>query len=412
MTGDVERPPSGAVTGEPDVERRVQSINALTRQVGPILDEAGSRADLEAAVCSLVGSLDTYPWVWVGRSTATSDRMTIQATAGFDLAGTSPVDGLPSPVETTIVDNAVNTGLYEPASGTGLGDALLATDPSSQTVAAIPIRHSDTVYGLVAVHSTTPFSTDEVSALSDLASLFGYATSAVEARKLLMSDCAVELDLSVADPTDPLIDIVDRLDCRLTVEGLVPSTDSVTLCYARLYGVTHASAEAVLDEAVSESRVVGRYDDGVTYELHLDGPSIVRTMTSTGGVVQDLSVERGVADLTIEVAPDADVRAVVEALEGALDGVSLRAQRQITRSAISRSTFRTSLAEDLTDQQRAALEAAYAANYFEWPRGTTAEELAASLDIASPTLHQHLRAAKRKLLEAYFDEAGGLPSSD
>ncbi|MFB6179449.1 MAG: helix-turn-helix domain-containing protein [Halorientalis sp.] len=43
--------------------------------------------------------------------------------------------------------------------------------------------------------------------------------------------------------------------------------------------------------------------------------------------------------------------------------------------------------------------------YFDWPRDSTAEDIADSLDISSPTLHQHLRHAQRKLLAAYLDDA-------
>ncbi|MFC7027627.1 helix-turn-helix domain-containing protein [Halomicroarcula sp. GCM10025710] len=47
----------------------------------------------------------------------------------------------------------------------------------------------------------------------------------------------------------------------------------------------------------------------------------------------------------------------------------------------------------MTDRQAEILRAAYLAGYYAWPRDTTAEELAESLDISSPTLHQHLRRA-------------------
>ncbi|WP_157837766.1 helix-turn-helix domain-containing protein, partial [Haloferax sp. ATB1] len=38
------------------------------------------------------------------------------------------------------------------------------------------------------------------------------------------------------------------------------------------------------------------------------------------------------------------------------------------------------------------------------PRGSTAEDLADSIDISSPTLHQHLRTAQQKLMTAFFDD--------
>ncbi|WP_044958497.1 helix-turn-helix domain-containing protein, partial [Halarchaeum acidiphilum] len=57
----------------------------------------------------------------------------------------------------------------------------------------------------------------------------------------------------------------------------------------------------------------------------------------------------------------------------------------------------------LTDRQRAAFEAAYYGGYFEWPRDSTAEELANAMDVSAPTFHQHLRAAERKLLGEFAE---------
>jgi hypothetical protein len=50
---------------------------------------------------------------------------------------------------------------------------------------------------------------------------------------------------------------------------------------------------------------------------------------------------------------------------------------------------------------------AYHGGYFESPRDSTAEELAAGLGISSPTLHYHLRAAQWKLVDAFLDEDPG-----
>jgi predicted DNA binding protein len=58
----------------------------------------------------------------------------------------------------------------------------------------------------------------------------------------------------------------------------------------------------------------------------------------------------------------------------------------------------------MTDRQQEALEAAFRAGYYDWPRESTAEEVADSLDIASPTLHGHLRKAENQMLRSFFEE--------
>jgi predicted DNA binding protein len=60
------------------------------------------------------------------------------------------------------------------------------------------------------------------------------------------------------------------------------------------------------------------------------------------------------------------------------------------------------LPSGLTERQREALEAAYRAGYFDWPRETTAEEVAETLDIAASTLTAHLRKAEATLLTELF----------
>jgi predicted DNA binding protein len=51
------------------------------------------------------------------------------------------------------------------------------------------------------------------------------------------------------------------------------------------------------------------------------------------------------------------------------------------------------------------METAMVSGYFEWPRESTAEEVAESLGISAPTFHEHLRSGERKLVESFFAEA-------
>lgn len=46
---------------------------------------------------------------------------------------------------------------------------------------------------------------------------------------------------------------------------------------------------------------------------------------------------------------------------------------------------------------------AYRAGYFDWPRESTAEEVADRMDISSPTFHYHLRRSEETLLSGLFD---------
>lgn len=59
--------------------------------------------------------------------------------------------------------------------------------------------------------------------------------------------------------------------------------------------------------------------------------------------------------------------------------------------------------EALTERQRDVLVTAYERNYFDVPRGVSADELAAEFDLDKSTVLDHLRRAQRNLLEQTFD---------
>lgn len=57
----------------------------------------------------------------------------------------------------------------------------------------------------------------------------------------------------------------------------------------------------------------------------------------------------------------------------------------------------------LTDRQRDVLRTAYEAGFFDVPRDTTVEELAADLELDPSTVSEHLQRAQGNLLAAVFD---------
>jgi predicted DNA binding protein len=110
--------------------------------------------------------------------------------------------------------------------------------------------------------------------------------------------------------------------------------------------------------------------------------------------------------IVAEIPRKTDVRTVVDTFQAAYPSAELVGKRTIDRPIQTAQEFRQSLTDRLTDRQETALRTAYFAGYYDWPRGSTAEEVAGALDIASATLHYHLRKAQHELLAALFDETG------
>jgi predicted DNA binding protein len=56
-----------------------------------------------------------------------------------------------------------------------------------------------------------------------------------------------------------------------------------------------------------------------------------------------------------------------------------------------------------------ALRTAFVGGFFEWPRRSSGEEIAAVMGISQSTFLQHLRAAHKKLLSSLFEGEGPTP---
>ena len=112
----------------------------------------------------------------------------------------------------------------------------------------------------------------------------------------------------------------------------------------------------------------------------------------------------GRARVDLEVASEADVRTLLDGVQEPFPDTRLVSKRERAHPVDEGDD---ALSEEglaaLTDRQREVVEVAYRAGYFNWPRDSTAEEVAESLDISSPTLHNHLRQAEQSLLGDLFE---------
>jgi predicted DNA binding protein len=131
--------------------------------------------------------------------------------------------------------------------------------------------------------------------------------------------------------------------------------------------------------------------------------SLLHAVTDAGTTLQHAVATPDGSDLVVEAPLDADVRGIVDDIRDTFVDVTFVARRERDRetTAIGRPG---GLLGDLTDRQREVVEAAYRAGYFDWPRESTAEEVAGSLGLAGPTLHGHLRKAEATILSALLDE--------
>jgi predicted DNA binding protein len=274
-----------------------------------------------------------------------------------------------------------------------------------QSALAIPLVYDATVYGVVGVYAsgTDAFSERERTSFEALGEMAGFAVTAARNRALLLSDAVTEVTFDVGADS-ALAGLGRALDARITLDGLVPQEEAM-LCFVAVESEgSTAVQEAVAEtDGVRSARLVDDAESGATVEVEVHGSTPLLAVSSLGGTVREAAFDGGSGRLVAEFPRESDLRRVVEAV-GEDHDAAVVAKRERERSVTSARDLRDDLAERLTERQETALRTAYLADYFESPRGSTAEEVAASLDITGSTLLHHLRAGQRKLLDALFDD--------
>lgn len=394
--------------------RRLRRLTSLIREINQELVVASEREEIEQIVCERLVERDPYSLAWIGDYTASFQQTTPRCLAGTDDheideqivtdGGEGPITGAVDTGAVQVVDDLRGDGEAQLLEPLGLSTA----DQPVSATAVIPLSHQDTVYGVLTVYTDQAdlFDERETAVLSELGDGIAHAFHSVKRKKLMLADTVVELEFDVLDTEDLFVSLSTETGARIELKGFVPAADRELTCYLEVSGTT---AQKFLDAAAKRSgvriaRAISDSADPRLCELRIADSSVVLPLIDAGSNIESMWVDEGKGHLTVTVAPDIDVRTVVEAVQNKFDDIELTAKRQTERDIQSTGDFRQSLEDRLTDRQYSVLEAAYSAGYFDWPRESTAKELANSLDLAPPTLHEHLRGALKELNETFFSE--------
>ncbi|EMA42578.1 bacterio-opsin activator domain-containing protein [Halobiforma nitratireducens] len=421
-----------------ELERRY-TLAWQQRALTESLLEAADHEAVETETCETLVRDAVYEFAWIDRTTMADRRRNWRVASGI---GPDDVDRIePDGDEWERPDGGANGSGDAVRGGAESGDgasddeiavrvAELATDGEGTAdvpetlegvdgglvLARVPLAYGETTYGTltVAAGREPAFDADERAWLETIGRQVGYAITAVRRRNLLLSDRVVEFDLTCRDDGSFLVAASDRLDCRFELDSLVPTSESTQLYYLRLEG---AEPAAVFDlaresERVTEFRLIETYEDGWRVEFVVEGSLPLLTLSEYGVTVRGATIESGTATITGECAGDADLRTIVDGFRAAYPDSELVGKREAERTVRTAREFREGLEDRLTDRQIAALRAAYFGGYYDWPRESTAEEVADAMGISSPTLHNHLRKGQHELLRTFFDYPSGAEGSE
>ncbi|ADB59871.1 putative PAS/PAC sensor protein [Haloterrigena turkmenica DSM 5511] len=397
-------------TRRDELERRY-AVARAHRGVTRALLEATDHEGIEASTCAALTADRVYECAWIDRATHADRRPNSRAASGID----------PDAVDRLVPDEWREDGPEGPDAATEptiavATDVALAVDEADDgaeatgVLARVPLVYGDTVYGslTVATDAAEAFDETERGWLETIGQQVGYAIAAIRRRNLLLSDRVVELELECRDDDSFFVAASRRLGCRFELDSLVPVSESTQLYYLRLEGASPADVFdlAAEDAGIEDYRLVETDAEGWRVEFVVDSSCPIVTLTEYGTTVLDARFEGGTATITAECAADADIRTIVDGLRAVFPDSELVGKRETERTVRTAREFREGLEDRLTDRQEASLRAAYFGGYYDWPRESTAEEIADAMGISSPTLHNHLRKGQHELLRTFFDDPG------
>ena len=369
-------------------------VASLVPGIAEAIIAADTREDLEAAVASNFAAQSDLLAAWFGRYNPSTGL--VRPVAGEHRPGA----GIATGEAGTPLTHVVETGSVRIVAVTDYFDDL----PDLAATALIPVQYRDTVYGVLAVGTDQPdlFDNRETVVMEAVGQATGAALNALERVSLSSAETVIETRIEVADPSMDLVALAESLGSEITADGqLAIGTAGPTLLLS--LGDVPAASVADLVSRTGALTLIGG-DESTVVEWSLpDGP-LARTLRDDAVRLEGLSATPTSVRLDFAAASEHMGNTVVGRFREAYEGVELLAFRERSANAQTGTDFRESVTAALTDRQLEALQKAHVSGFFEWPRAVEGESLAAAMDIHPSTFHQHLRAAERKLITAYFDQ--------
>jgi len=394
---------------------QLNRVNTIVRELIQALQNTETREEIETAVCDRLTDSALYQSAWIGvrGATMTGDQTVIpQTTAGI---GTTYLDTNPDfegPAMTAVRTGEIQI-VDDIATAEEFPEARRVQTPDHEhhALAAVPLMTSEVTYGVLVVYAPADhtLTTQERAILTDLGHMVAQAIQRVNSQQALTADTVVTVDFHHPDTDLVLGDVSMACDCELTLEQWVSTAEEGALYYFSVHGADPACVcdylrDTPLDGDYTVVRKEGE-DRPPLIELRLATQPNLPTdvLHSYGGMMTSARFTDGDLYFGVELPPSVDIRTVVDALCEVVPSLELVRKQSVDRPTETERALQNQISAQLTPKQEAALEAAYARGYYEWPRNTTMEELAEAFDITSASLHYRLRRAHQTIVETVVE---------
>ncbi|EMA50499.1 MULTISPECIES: bacterio-opsin activator domain-containing protein [Halococcus] len=397
---------------------RLDGLNEIIREIDGALVRAETREEIDRAVCELLTAEDRFAFAWIGDADPTTETLEPRAWAGAEQGyldsvsfsiGTSeaeePAGRAAATRELQTVSNVADRLREAPWRSAAITREYLS-------VLSVPLAHDDFEYGVLTVYAGTANAFDGTAraVLAELGETIASATSAIERKNALLTTANTRLEFETRDSAFVFARLARRSGCSLTYEGGVQRTTDGVYVFV---SVTNAAIEDVVAAArnlvsIDEVERIGTDDEAGVLRLRLSQPFLALDLADHGAVLRRATADGETATLVVDVPNSVDVRRIDRLVAEAFADVELLSKRSVDRA--SSRDLHAAFLDRLTDRQLEVLQTAYYSGYFESPRESTGEEIAATLEISPPAFYRHARTVQRKLFTTLFDDIG-VPSA-
>ncbi|MFD1586480.1 bacterio-opsin activator domain-containing protein [Halorientalis brevis] len=386
-------------------------INETIRAIDQAVVQAETRDEIDHTVCELLTSDDRFSFAWIGTVDPTTDTVEPHAWAGDEQgyldsqrfavgeSGTEPAGETAATGDATMVPN-VAANLRRDS---WRSDALTR---DFMSVLSIPLRYSDLTHGVLTVYADARNAFDETAraVLTELGETIAAALSAIERKNALLTTSMTRVEFEIDDPTFVLSRLARAAECTLSYQGGVQQTTTGSYVFVTVDDAATETVEAAASELVGidDVRQISVDGDGGVLRLGLTQPFLALELADHGTVFREATADPATTTLTIDVPTSIDVRTITQLVTDTFADVELQSKQTLDQAA-EHGVFADFLA-DLTERQLEVVQTAYYSGFFESPRESTGEDVAAMLDISPPAFYQHVRTVQRKLFTALFEE--------
>ncbi|WP_050032685.1 bacterio-opsin activator domain-containing protein [Halorubrum halophilum] len=386
-------------------------INETIREIDQAVVQAETRDEIDQTVCELLTADDRFRFAWIGTVDPTTDTIEPRAWAGseqgyldsqsfaVDVANTEPAGQTAATGDVTMVSNVAAGLRDEPWRKDALARDYLS-------VLSIPLVYNDLTHGVLTVYAPTQdaFGDTTKAVLAELGETIASALSAIERKNALLTTSMTRVEFTIDDPAFVLSRLAKDAGCTLSYQGGVQQSREgsyvfVTVEDASLEDVVEAASQLV---AIGDVQTISTEDEGGVLRLRLTQPFLALELADHGAVFREATADPTTTTLVIDIPDSIDVRTITQLVRETFSTVELRAKQTLDQTATH--DLYSRFLDKLTERQLEVIQTAYYSGYFESPRESTGEDVAATLGISPPAFYTHARTVQRKLFATLFEE--------